>query len=95
MDLIITIISGIFQPKSSRKIAGLEMQRDRLDILTEYQNHADFDGFDDITLINWKQMECADDSKAVVCDKRPLDLYGKTIWKPCLFGYICIKKSDC
>ncbi|KAL4001763.1 hypothetical protein ACH3XW_0635 [Acanthocheilonema viteae] len=39
-------------------------------------------------------MECVADSNAVLCDKRPLELYGKIIWKPCLFGYICIKKSD-
>uniref|UniRef100_A0A0R3RZH9 Chitin-binding type-2 domain-containing protein n=1 Tax=Elaeophora elaphi TaxID=1147741 RepID=A0A0R3RZH9_9BILA len=45
-------------------------------------------------LILGEKMECTADSKAVICDKRPLELYGKTIWKQCLFGYICIKRSD-
>ncbi|KAM3724590.1 Protein transport protein [Dirofilaria immitis] len=58
------------------------------------QNHGDFVGFNDITLINWEEMECAADSKAVICDQRPVELYGKIMWKSCLFGYICIKKSD-
>ncbi|EJW76848.1 hypothetical protein WUBG_12241 [Wuchereria bancrofti] len=39
-------------------------------------------------------MKCADDSKVVVCDERPFELYGNTMWKPCLFGYICIKKYE-
>ncbi|OZC06444.1 hypothetical protein X798_06566 [Onchocerca flexuosa] len=59
------------------------------------QNHGDFDGFSDITLINWKELECTEDSIAVLCDQRPIELYGKITWKRCLFGYICMKKVDC
>ncbi|VDO23417.1 unnamed protein product [Brugia timori] len=69
--------------KIFKKAAGLE-----------FQNHNDFNGFGDVTMINWEQMKCADDSKAVVCDERPFELYGNTVWKPCLFGYICIKKYE-
>uniref|UniRef100_A0A1I8F0J3 Uncharacterized protein n=1 Tax=Wuchereria bancrofti TaxID=6293 RepID=A0A1I8F0J3_WUCBA len=49
---------GIFQSEIFKKAAGLE-----------YQNHNDFNGFDDITMINWEQMKCADDSKFVMNDR--------------------------
>ncbi|VDM97789.1 unnamed protein product [Onchocerca ochengi] len=50
----------------------------------ENQNHGDFDGFSDITLINWKELECADDSIAVLCDQRPIELYDYYEFPRCI-----------
>ncbi|VDN26896.1 unnamed protein product [Gongylonema pulchrum] len=38
-------------------------------------------------------MECEYGSLPVVCEQHPVELYGKTIWKPCPFGYICMNKT--